>query len=78
MLLTPVGSEPAQLALVELESTSLDHSGNASLRPQLRTDDNDIDYAWQLSWSLWRAHPCVLVNGSVFQKRCGSAAQGDP
>ena len=78
MLMTPVGFEPTQLALVELESTPLDHSGKVSLRPQLQTKNGDIDHAWQLSWSMWRAHPCVLVNGSVFQKRCGSAAQGDP
>ena len=45
MLMTPAGSEPTQLTLVELESTALDHSGNVSLRPKLRTDDNDIDYA---------------------------------
>ena len=29
-LMTPVGFEPAQLALVELESTPLDHSGKVS------------------------------------------------
>ena len=29
--LTPVGFEPTQLALVELESTPLDHSGKLSL-----------------------------------------------
>ena len=28
--MTPVGFEPAQLALVELESTPLDHSGKVS------------------------------------------------
>mgnify|MGYP006975929444 CR=1 FL=1 len=32
MLMTPVGSEPTQLALVELESTPLDHSGKLSSR----------------------------------------------
>ena len=32
MLMTPVGFEPTQLALVELESTPLDHSGKLSLR----------------------------------------------
>ena len=31
--LTPVGFEPTQLALVELESTPLDHSGKVSLTP---------------------------------------------
>ena len=30
MLMTPVGFEPTQLALVELESTPLDHSGKVS------------------------------------------------
>ena len=30
---TPVGFEPTQLALVELESTPLDHSGKVSVRP---------------------------------------------
>ena len=45
-LMTPVGFEPTQLALVELESTPLDHSGKVSLRPQLRTNDIDIDCAW--------------------------------
>ena len=30
MKLTPVGFEPTQLALVELESTPLDHSGKVS------------------------------------------------
>ena len=78
MLMTPVGFEPAQLALVELESTPLGHSGNVSLRPQLRTDDNDIDYAWLLSWSLWRTHARAFVNGSAFPKRRGSAAQPYP
>ena len=29
-LMTPVGFEPTQLALVELESTPLDHSGKVS------------------------------------------------
>ena len=29
--MTPVGFEPTQLALVELESTPLDHSGQVSL-----------------------------------------------
>ena len=31
MQMTPVGFEPTQLALVELESTPLDHSGKVSL-----------------------------------------------
>ena len=30
--MTPVGFEPTQLALVELESTPLDHSGKVSLQ----------------------------------------------
>ena len=30
-MMTPVGFEPTQLALVELESTPLDHSGKVSL-----------------------------------------------
>ena len=30
-IMTPVGFEPTQLALVELESTPLDHSGKVSL-----------------------------------------------
>ena len=30
-LMTPVGFEPTQLALVELESTPLDHSGKVSM-----------------------------------------------
>ena len=30
--MTPVGFEPTQLALVELESTPLDHSGKVSMR----------------------------------------------
>ena len=29
--MTPVGFEPTQLALVELESTPLDHSGKVSM-----------------------------------------------
>ena len=33
---TPVGFEPTQLALVELESTPLDHSGKVSWRQRLR------------------------------------------
>ena len=32
--MTPVGFEPTQLALVELESTPLDHSGKVSLGPR--------------------------------------------
>ena len=31
VVVTPVGFEPTQLALVELESTPLDHSGKVSL-----------------------------------------------
>jgi hypothetical protein len=31
---TPVGFEPTHLAIVELESTPLDHSGKVSLEPQ--------------------------------------------
>ena len=34
--MTAVGFEPTQLALVELESTPLDHSGKLSLAPRLR------------------------------------------
>ncbi len=34
MNMTPVGFEPTQLALVELESTPLDHSGKVSLAPR--------------------------------------------
>ena len=30
--MTPVGFEPKQLALVELESTPLDHSGKVSMK----------------------------------------------
>ena len=30
--MTPVGFEPTQLALVELESTPLDHSGKVSMQ----------------------------------------------
>ena len=30
IIMTPVGFEPTQLALVELESTPLDHSGKVS------------------------------------------------
>ena len=40
--MTPVGFEPTQLALVELESTPLDHSGKVSLsifRPRVGTGD---------------------------------------
>ena len=33
--MTPVGFEPTQLALVELESTPLDHSGKVSMRTAL-------------------------------------------
>ena len=78
MLMTPLGFEATQRALVELQSTPLDHSGKVSLRPQLRANDNDIDYAWQLSWSFLGTHARVLVNGSVFPKRCGDAAQVYP
>ena len=78
MLMAPVGFEPAQLALVELESTPLDHSGKVSLRPQLQIKDNDIDHACQLSWSLWRTHARAFVNGSASPKRRGSAAQAYP
>ena len=35
---TPVGFEPTQLALVELESTSLDHSGKVSMVTQSQAD----------------------------------------
>ena len=35
--MTPVGFEPTQLALVELESTPLDHSGKVSLAKWLLT-----------------------------------------
>ena len=34
--MTPVGFEPTQLALVELESTPLDHSGKVSWRYDAR------------------------------------------
>ena len=43
MEMTAVGFEPTQLALVELESTPLDHSGKLSLRfHQLRKCGRDI------------------------------------
>ena len=35
VVVTPVGFEPTQLALVELESTPLDHSGKLSLVSRL-------------------------------------------
>ena len=38
--LTPVGFEPTQLALVELESTPLDHSGKVSLPSRWNTCRN--------------------------------------
>ena len=38
MLMTPVGFEPTQLALVELESTPLDHSGRVSMVTQSQAD----------------------------------------
>ena len=38
--MTPVGFEPTQLALVELESTPLDHSGKASCSLCLRRWSN--------------------------------------
>ena len=34
--MTPVGFEPTQLALVELESTPLDHSGKVSMSADAR------------------------------------------
>ena len=43
--MTPVGFEPTQLALVELESTPLDHSGKVSL-----TDDIMVLMWPQLKW----------------------------
>ena len=36
--MTPVGFEPTQLTLVELESTPLDHSGKVSLQLKLEED----------------------------------------
>ena len=35
---TPVGFEPTQLALVELESTPFDHSGKVSMVTESQTD----------------------------------------
>ena len=78
MLMTPVGFELTQLALVELESTPLDHSGKVSLRPQLQIKDYDMDHACQFSWSLWRTHTRAFVYGSAFPRRRGSAAQAYP
>ena len=38
VVVTPVGFEPTQLALVELESTPLDHSGKVSMVTQSQAD----------------------------------------
>ena len=38
ILMTPVGFEPMQLALVELESTPLDHSGKVSMFEGMKLD----------------------------------------
>jgi hypothetical protein len=61
--LTAVGFEPTQLALVELESTPLDHSGKLSLpwrrlfpRPQALTLSHRPRHALSRSLSLY-AHP---------------------
>ena len=35
--MTAVGFEPTQIALVELESTPLDHSGKLSIKPECDT-----------------------------------------
>ena len=37
--MTPVGFEPAQLALAELESTPLDHSGKVSISTAMANDN---------------------------------------
>ena len=42
MELTPVGFEPTQLALVELESTPLDHSGKESWK-----HDTKVSSLWR-------------------------------
>ena len=59
---TAVGFEPTQLALVELESTPLDHSGKVSLRPHFHTYVTTIDHALQLTWWSWntRIHTHVM------------------
>ena len=39
--MTPVGFEPTQLALVELESTPLDHSGKVSMPKEARATEKN-------------------------------------
>ena len=51
--LTPVGFEPTQLALVELESTPLDHSGKVSLPPR---------------WKLWNT-TCTSICISILHEK---------
>jgi hypothetical protein len=43
--MTPVGFEPTQLALVELESTPLDHSGKVSIQRRRKVGDRRAQLA---------------------------------
>jgi type III secretion system FlhB-like substrate exporter len=61
--MTPVGFEPTQLALVELESTPLDHSGKASL---------------SLEWHRYSC-PTLFVHGvGLWAKSCIDATTKHP
>ena len=66
MLMTPAGSEPAQLALVELESTPLDHSGKLSLM-------HHADAAYLRTRR--RAHACAQMPGIPKRQQNRSEAQ---
>ena len=50
--MTPVGFEPTQLALVELESTPLDHSGKVSMNVVL----------FHHVWARWKLFSLSLRN----------------
>ena len=60
--MTPVGFEPTQLALVELESTPLDHSGKVSLRHFPRSCMKDLSHIfWSCSTvSLYPSHLAII------------------
>ena len=77
--MTPVGFEPTQLALVELESTPLDHSGKVSVAKRSRLKKKILQKSmsekplcldgrgWQLMFGVFK-----MGFGVIFPNRLGT------
>ena len=63
--MTPAGFEPAQLALVEPESTPVDHSGKVSLQFEGPCFSNDVYKHGSLSFAFATTDVVDMTNDSL-------------